>query len=286
MRLRKITSALAASTLALALATTMLPATADAATVVSKEGKKAAKAEFNPDNTYHAYFGLQQTETWIFRDEWYSETLGKTGTKLGDGNNFDGTLFQNGDDGSTPIQGATVTDAEITGNGTYTVGVEGLNGCLTQNQSAVLSMIYVDTDVPVAAKDTFKISDVKLVIDNKTQTLPEKLFYNEEAEGDSGLLRFDPVNTYQKDQGAYPDCPSVVTPNDSIKITFTVSGLSKDNPDAVEATPTPAPKADDASSDSSDSDSKSSISAPVVVGIVVAVVVIAGVVVVVTRKKK
>lgn len=285
MRLRKITSALAASTLALALAVTAVPNAASAATVLSKEGKKAAKAEFNPDNTYHAYFGLQQTETWIFRDEWYSETLGMTGTDLGEGNSFEGTLFQNGDDGAVPIEGAMVTDAEITGNGVYTVGVEGLDGCLTQNTDAVLSMIYVDTDVPVAAKDTFKISDVKLVMDDKTQTLPEELFYNAESEDNAGLIRFDPVNTYQKDQGEYPDCPSVITPSNSIKITFTVSGLSKDNPDAVEATPTPAPKADADSDDSDKDDSKSSVNVPLVAGIVVAVVVIAGVVVVVTKKK-
>ena len=85
--------------------------------------------------------------------------------------------------------------------------------------------------------------------------------------------------------GDYAASPSLVTPTNSIKITFTVSGMTNDNPDAVEETPTPAPKADKA--DSEDKDDESGISTPVVVGIVVAaVVVIAGVAVVVTRKKK
>ena len=54
------------------------------------------------------------------------------------------------------------------------------------------------------------------------------------------MFRLDPFNSYQKDQGAYPGCPSVRTPNDSVEITFKVSGFDVDNPDAVEATPTPA----------------------------------------------
>ena len=32
-----------------------------------------------------AYFGLQQTESWIFRDEWYQEENGLNGTNLPDG---------------------------------------------------------------------------------------------------------------------------------------------------------------------------------------------------------
>lgn len=281
---RKITAGFAASALALTLAATMVPSVASAVNV-SKDGKAAAKAEFDPAGTYHAYFGFQQTQSWIFRDEWYSEELGKSGTNLGD-STFE-NLSQSGDV-TTAIEGATVTDAEITGNGTYTVGVEGLDGCLTATADAVISMIYVDTDVPVSAKDTFQISDVKLVLDDKTQTLPEEIFFNEEAQGESGLIRFDPVNTYQKDKGEYADCPSIVTPNNSIKITFTVSGMANDNPDAVEATPTPAAEDDAAASDdkSEAKDSDSSISPVVVAGIVVAVVVIAGVVVVVTKKKK
>jgi hypothetical protein len=181
----------------------------------------------------------------------------------------------------------TITDAEITGNGVYTVGVTDLNGCLTGDPDAVLSMIYVDTDVPVSAKDTFQISDVTLKMDDKTQTLPDELFYNEEAQGESGLIRFDPVNTYQRDQGEYPDCPSVITPTNSIEITFTVSGMANDNPDAVAATEEDTATSDDTTAASDDTEESASSGTTVaVVVVVVVVVVIAGVAVVVTRRKK
>lgn len=280
--LKKITAILTASVLAMAVAVTAVPGTADAA--VSKEAEKAGKAEYDPAGTYHAYFGMQQSGTWIFRDPWHSEELGLNGTKYDDTTD---TTFNNisksGSEGLVKMDG-TVTDAEITGNGVYTVGVEGLNGCLTEDQSAILAMIFVNTDVPASAKGTFQISDVKLKLDNKTQTLPEEVFYNEEDEMATGLLRFDPVNTYQRDQGAYPDCPSILTPTDSIQITFTVSGMAQDNPEAVEATPTPAPAADDA--DDSDDTEKSGSNGTVVVVIVVAVVVVIGAVVVSKKKKK
>lgn len=278
---RKIAAGLAASALAFTLAVTMVPNAASAA--VSKAGEEAGKAEFDPAGTYHAYFGMQQTTTWIFRDPWYSEELGKEGAFEGDAS-FDKILTSLNVDSPVPIEGATVTDAEITGNGTYTVGVEGLNGALTAEPDAVLAMIYVDTDVPTSASDTFQISDVKLALDDKTVTLPEEIFFNDEEQDSTGLIRFDPVNTYQKDKGTYANCPSIVTPTNSIKITFTVSGMTNDNPDAVEATPTPAAEETNTSDDSSDSES-SSISPAVVAGIVVVVVVIAGVVVVMRKKK-
>lgn len=288
--IQKLIAVASASVMALALAVSIVPASALAD--VSKAGKKAAKAAFDPAGTYHAYFGLQQSETWIFRDEWYSDTLGIDGKNLKDANlTFDqGTLFQSMNNVVTPIEGTTVTDAVITGNGVYTVKVEGLNGALTTNPDAVLSMIYVDTDIPMSAVDNpVVISDWKLKLDGKTQTLPAEVYCPFEYTSESNLLRFDAVNTYQRDQGDYPDCPSIVTPQDSIEISFKISGMAQDNPEAVEATPEPV-KSDDSASKSdskSDSDSKSGgISTPAVVGIVVVVIVIVAVVVVVVKKKR
>ena len=48
------------------------------------------------------------------------------------------------------------------------------------------------------------------------------------------LYQFDCVNTYQNE--GYEN-PSILTPKDSVTITFTISGFNNDNPDAVEATP-------------------------------------------------
>ena len=255
--LRKVAATLSALTLALAVTATAVPTDVSAAT--SKAGKKAAKAAFDADGTYHAYFGLQETGTWIFRDEWYSDTLGIDGKDMKKANlTFDnGTLFQSGKNGVTAIEGTQVQDVEIKGNGTYTVGVSNLNNALdTKGDSETkISMIYVDTDIPMTAKDNpVTISDVKLTCDGKEISLPSEPFFPSEYTDESGLLRFDAMNSYQKDKGEYADSPDItVVPTDSIQITFTVSGFNSDNPDAV------AP-ADDASSASSDANTTSDAS--------------------------
>ena len=74
--IRKIIAIASASVMALTFAVTSAP-NASAGTI-SKAAKEAAKAAFDASGktTYHAYFGLQQTESWIFRDEWYQEENG------------------------------------------------------------------------------------------------------------------------------------------------------------------------------------------------------------------
>lgn len=288
--LRKVAATLSALTLALAVTATAVPTDVSAAT--SKAGKKAAKAAFDADGTYHAYFGIQETGTWIFRDEWYSDTLGIDGKDMKKANlTFDnGTLFQSGGtDGVTAIEGTQVQDVEIKGNGTYTVGVSNLNNALDTKGDAEtkISMIYVDTDIPMTAKDNpVTISDVKLTCDGKEISLPSEPFFPSEYTDESGLLRFDAMNSYQKDKGEYADSPDItVVPTDSIQITFTVSGFNSDNPDAV----APADDASSASSDAnttSDASTTSSKKSSPVVPIVIVVVVVAVVAVVVVKKKK
>ena len=287
--LRKVAATLSALTLALAVTATAVPT--DVSATTSKAGKKAAKAAFDADGAYHAYFGLQETGTWIFRDEWYSDTLGIDGKDMKKANlTFDnGTLFQSGKEGVTAIEGTQVQDVEIKGNGTYTVGVSNLNNALdTKGDSETkISMIYVDTDIPMTAKDNpVTISDVKLTCDGKEISLPSEPFFPSEYTDESGLLRFDAMNSYQKDKGEYADSPDItVVPTDSIQITFTVSGFNSDNPDAV----APADDASSASSDAnttSDASTTSSKKSSPVVPIVIVVVVVAVVAVVVVKKKK
>lgn len=290
--IKKLIAVASASLMALTLAVAAVPNSAGA-TGTSKAGKKAAKAEFDPNGEYHAYFGFQQKTSWYFRDEWYNPETGLDGTSWAKANGatFEGgTAFQSGDDGLVAIEGTKVTDAVIKGNGVYTVGVEGLNGVLTQAESdkqAVMSMIYVTTDMPWTAKDNpVVISDVKLTIDGMDQMLPAEVFYPEEyIQNDCAVIRFDPFNLYQKENGPYPECPGIVTPNDSIQITFTISGFANDNPDAVEATPTPAPAATSSSSSSSTSDGGIGTGAIIAI-VVVVVIVIAAIIVVATKKKR
>lgn len=122
--------------------------------------------------------------------------------------------------------------------------------------------------------------------------LPATQFFKPETLA-AGYLSLYLVDAYARDQGEYPDSPDVKNPADSMSITFTVAGFSKDNPEAVAETPTPEPEKDDASSASSsekadeekEDEGGSSVNPGVVAGIVVGVVVVAGVVVAVTRKK-
>ena len=253
--------------------------------------RRQLRLHLTQNGTYHAYFGLQETGTWIFRDEWYSDTLGIDGKDMKKANlTFDnGTLFQSGTDGVTAIEGTQVQDVEIKGNGTYTVGVSNLNNALDTKGDAEtkISMIYVDTDIPMTAKDNpVTISDVKLTCDGKEISVPSEPFFPSEYTDESGLLRFDAMNSYQKDKGEYADSPDItVVPTDSIQITFTVSGFNSDNPDAV----APADDASSASSDAnttSDASTTSSKKSSPVVPIVIVVVVVAVVAVVVVKKKK
>lgn len=282
--IKKVLAIASASFLALAAAITVVPNTAEAGTP-SKACKKAAKAAFDPSGKteYHAYFGMQQKNSWIFRDPWYEAENGLNGKTLPEGGDFN-TVYQN-KDGNNPFEGPVLTDAVIKGNGVYSVGVENLGGILTnaeRDESGEMSMLFCNTDIPTTAKDKVTISDLKFEIDGMEQTLPENIFFCEESELETGLIRFDPFNAYQKDQGAYPDCPTIRTPNDSVKITFKISGFDVDDPDAVEATPTPVPEATSSSSSSSNG---GGLSAGAVAGIVIAVVAIIAIIVVVVKKK-
>jgi hypothetical protein len=285
--LKRVAAYLGAAAMAFALVATAAPTGASAAT--SKAGKKAAKADFDADGTYHAYFGFQQRGTWIFRDEWYSDTLGIDGSTWADtdGLSFDcGSLCQSGTDGVVTVDG-TVQDVEITGNGTYTVGVTGLNGSLSDSSAEDVSMVYVDTDIPWASKDNpVTFSDWKLTVDGREVSLPDDIFYPSEYIDEGGLIRFDAVNAYQKDKGEYADSPDIGTPTDSIQLTFTVSGFNSDNPDAVEGAGDATSTNDDGTAAATSEVSSDSGSSSPVVPVVIVIIVIVVVVVVVVKKKQ
>lgn len=278
--LKKVIATVAAGTLAFALAAGVAPTTADAAVECSKAGKKAGKAEVNLDGTYHAYFGFQQTDSWTFRNAWYEPTLGMDGDSLKEPATYDQVLTTLNVSDAIPV-GGTVADAEIKGNGTYTVGVTGLDVSGMVQDATKFSLIFASTDIPSKAIDdgTITISDVKLSIDG-SESWSGDPYVNADAK-EWGLYQFDVINTYQQD--GYTS-PTILMPTDSIEITFTVSGFNYDNPDAVEAEEAPAeePAAGAATEEADDSEGGSAM--PIVIA-VVAVVVIAGVVIVVKKKR-
>lgn len=283
--LRKLAATAAACTLALTLAVGAVPNAAKAGVQCSDAGKKAGKAEINLDTPeYHAYFGFQQTGSWTFRDGWYNPSSGLDGTGFSGDNTYNDFIT---DGGNEKVEGATVTDAVIKGNGTYRVAVEGIGGILPDDDGVetITKLIFVSTDMPYSAKDTVKFSDIKLLIDGNEVTIPEEPFYNIDAQ-EWGIYQFDIVNLYQNE--GYVS-PSVLTPKDSVEIQFTVSGFNVDDPDAVIAEPTEepteAPASSDANTTDSDSEDEGSNSTTVVVIVIVAVVVIGGVILVLRKKK-
>ncbi|MBR1743739.1 MAG: hypothetical protein IJ733_18110 [Lachnospiraceae bacterium] len=222
---------------------------------VSDAAADAAKQDYDASGgtEYHAYFGFQMGGTWIYRDPWYSAELGVDGESLAEAGVTYDDFLRNGDDGPMKIDG-TVTDAVIKGNGTYSVKVEGMNGILSTAagepnvSNPIINMIYVSTDIPVAARDAgFTISNIKLICDgNETAGVPADPFYPEEYEdtdtdgnGNGGLIRFDAVNTYQTSQGAFPEGITDLQPwpSDSIEIQFDVTGMDVDNADDTAAEP-------------------------------------------------
>ncbi len=291
--LRKLIAGVATCSLALALAAGIMPNVAEAVDC-SKAGKKAAKAELNLDTPeYHAYFGFQQTGSWTYRDAWYNPASGLDGTSLSTGDY--NTLFTDG--GNATIDGVTITDAVIKGNGTYSVSVTGLNGAIPADDGADIktSLVYVSTDIPSGAIGTLNFTDVKLIVDGAEIALPSPEPYVNADAQELGLYQFDLVNTYHPE--AYTS-PSILAINDSVEIQFTVSGFNTDDPDAVLAEPTEEPTEEPSqepatsdtennagsSTDSSKEDSSSSTTTIVIV--VVVIVVIAGAAFFLMKKKK
>ncbi len=291
---------------------------------VSKAGKEAAKKEYDPSGTYHAYIGFQQTGNWIFRDEWTHPESGLNGTSLEEGMDgvglrsdaeykplIDSEKTQKLDWNTDVLRSSDypfkvdgeIHDAEIKGNGTYTVKIDGLNGILndfkaddTSPDDVKLSMIYVNTDIPLAALDQgLKITNVKLLLDgNEYSGLPADTFYPSEYNDESKLVRFDAVNTYQTNQGAYPDGPTDVAPQptDSLAIQFDVEGMAQDNPDAVAEEPAAAESsgsdanASGGSAAASDDDTPNGIPGSTVVIVVVILVAVVAVITVVMNLTK
>ena len=294
--LRKLIAGVATCSLALALAAGIMPNVAEAVDC-SKAGKKAAKAELNLDTPeYHAYFGFQQTGSWTYRDAWYNPASGLDGTSLSTGDY--NTLFTDG--GNATIDGVTITDAVIKGNGTYSVSVTGLNGAIPADDGADIktSLVYVSTDIPSGAIGTLNFTDVKLIVDGAEIALPSPEPYVNADAQELGLYQFDLVNTYHPE--AYTS-PSILAMNDSVEIQFTVCGFNTDDPDAVLAEPTEEPTQEPATSDDSSATSDtennagsstdnskedSSSSTTTIVIVVVVIVVIAGAAFFLMKKKK
>ena len=263
--------------------------------------------KFDNSATYHAYFGFQ-TPKYSFRNAWNDDY----GLDFKDDTGMDYFHQVTGWDteNNALVMPGSFTDAEIAGNGTFTVSVSGLD--FGEDEFATqeyFNILMLSTDLPNTGEVT--ISDIKFNVDGQDIAVtpvinPDDLEY-------MTMLIQNIWNKDVKEIAYYP------VPPKEMSITFTVSGFDHDDPNAAgttgdsapaeteddkkeddtkeaEATPTATPAADKESSDSSSSaksdsaskeESESKSNTGLIIGIVVGVLAVCGIGVgVVSSKKK
>lgn len=224
--------------------------------------------EFDPAGKYNAYFGLQ-SPSWTYRDAWNHESNG-----LGSANW--GQWVINNDSAETY---GVVTDAEIAGNGTYSVTLKDF-GDVFVNEFAnnadgldKFRILMITTDIPVS--EQIKITDAKLILDGKTVKTYKEAFLDPDSKDYVKILLQNEWNPDLKETLPFYNAPSK-----SIELKFTIEGFNYDNEDQKEDT-TKAP------ANPSNDNNGGGLDPVVIVVIVVAVVaIVAGAVVVLGKKNK
>lgn len=256
------------------------------------------------DVSYHAYLGVQSA-SYTFRNAWNDATYGQ-GVTSDDGMVYFDQLTGWENPGNIAVnKGGVFTDAEITGDGTYSVSVTDFDF----GEDETLNLLFVSTDIPLDAGIT--ISDIKVVMDGNTKyTFDEAYLSPDEKEYMSPMC----INIWNEDLGKQDGLFGYMMPTDSIELQFTVSGTGveaettaaeteevteaetteevteaiteAETTEAVtEAAETEAAETEAAAADTQPAEESSSSNVGVIIAIVAAVVVVAVVVVVVVKKK-
>lgn len=253
--------------------------------------------------SYHAYIGVQSA-SYTFRNAWNDATYGQ-GVTSDDGMVYFDQLTGWENPGNIAVnKGGVFTDAEITGDGTYSVSVTDFDF----GEDETLNLLFVSTDIPLDAGIT--ISDVKVVMDGNTKyTFDEAYLSPDEKEYVSPMC----INIWNEDLGKQDGLFGYMMPTDSIELQFTVSGTGveaettaaeteevteaetteevteaiteAETTEAVTEADTEAAETEAAAADTQPAEESSSSNVGVIIAIVAAVVVVAVVVVVVVKKK-
>lgn len=257
--------------------------------------------------SYHAYLGVQSA-SYTFRNAWNDATYGQ-GVTSDDGMVYFDQLTGWENPGNIAVnKGGVFTDAEITGDGTYSVSVTDFDF----GEDETLNLLFVSTDIPLDAGIT--ISDVKVVMDGNTKyTFDEAYLSPDEKEYVSPMC----INIWNEDLGKQDGLFGYMMPTDSIELQFTVSGtgveaetteaaaeevteaetteevteaetteeVTEAETEAETEADTEAAETEAAAADTQPVEESSSSNVGVIIAIVAAVVVVAVVVVVVVKKK-
>lgn len=253
---------------------------------VNKMAEKWGKTPLALDEgtEYHAYLVVQVKESWVCRYFPYDDEMGVENREL-----WDKIWTTCNRDDAEPVSG-TIEDAVIKGNGRYTIKVKGLDGSLnaeTAGGEPEFSILAIATDIPVDDRITFDNISVKMDGNEVATKNTDGLYYDKDFEVDPKLYCIDLINTWHAE--STDKAISAMLPNDSIEISFDVSGFNYDNPDAVEATPEAEAASDDAAASTDKADSngeEKSTGAVSTVLIIIGVVIACGAVVAVFVRRK
>jgi hypothetical protein len=190
--------------------------TAKAALNVEKAAaaaEAAAKPVLDDAATYHAFFGIQASDSWVFRNSYASDGYG-FGTP-----EFTNGLFDT-DNGGKAIQGvvtdAALTKADIEAGKTFTVSLANFVLDDPVNKATGLNLAFVSTDIPFGA---VAVKSAKLIFDGKQVNLSpegEELF-TLMADKKYTLISF--INIWDKSVKTF----QYSLPKESVVIEFTLS---------------------------------------------------------------
>ena len=240
--------------------------------------------------SYHAYLGVQSA-SYTFRNAWNDATYGQ-GVTSDDGMVYFDQLTGWENPGNIAVnKGGVFTDAEITGDGTYSVSVTDFDF----GEDETLNLLFVSTDIPLDAGIT--ISDLKVIMDGNTKYTFDEAYLNPD---DKEYVSPMCINIWNEDLGKQDGLFGYMMPTDSIELQFTVSGTGveaettaaeteevteAETTEEVTEADTEAAETEAAAADTQPAEESSSSNVGVIIAIVAAVVVVAVVVVVVVKKK-
>ena len=182
----------------------------------------AARAE----EEYHAYIGIQSA-SFTFRNAWNEAQYGQ-GITSDEGWAYFDTLT--GWDGPTAVdKGGNFTDATITGDGTYSVK---LDGDFDFGSDETLNLLFVSTDIPQDTGAT--ITDVEIIFDGSTKYTFDEAYLSPD---ENTYLQPMAINIWNDDLGKSDGLFGYVMPSDSVEIKFTVNGLGDGAAAAEEEAP-------------------------------------------------
>lgn len=270
--IKKLTALLLTATLALS-----------AFSVSPAQAAKKKKAVFDPNGKYHATLGIQTcTNLWLTHMGYYE----KSQNSYYNTENADNLMYKDKETNKDTAATGTLTNTEIAGNGTYTVRLEGLD---SMNETDI-SQLHIATDIPL--NDKVKFTDVKASINGKEiLSFDEGVPENEEPylQGGMVILLLNHWRAELVKEVAAKGLPESAesgwkllqgTGNESVEITFTVSGFDYDNPDAVAADETPDSDNQASSAEADNSSGNSAVPVLPIAAAVIILIVIGGVIIV------